>query len=207
MTRPKKNKNDTLLFGLVLAGGRSSRMHTDKTMLVYHDKPQLRHTYDLLRLFCQKVFISNRPDQQTMDTHAQLPRIHDTYQNIGPLGGILTAMDEHTQHTWLILACDLPLITEKTLGRLIEQRDPDKLATAFQNPVKLWPEPLCAIYEPGIRPLLKHHLNAGLHCPRKILMRTDIHLLHLEDTNALLNANDTQEFQNIKKHIQSSGRS
>ena len=206
MTQAPKTKDPKPLFGLVLAGGHSRRMQTDKTLLVYYDKPQVRHTYELLQQFCPQVFVSNRPDQHNIETYAQLPQIHDTYADIGPLGGILTALETLDGQAWLVLACDLPLITAPTLGRLIAQRNPDKLATAYQNPVKLWPEPLCAIYEPGIRPALKQHLLEGLRCPRKILSQTDIQLIQLEEPNALLNANDKNEFQHIKNQIQASDR-
>ena len=58
------------LFGLVLAGGASTRMQQDKAALAYHGKPQLNWAYDLLADLCAATFISVRPDQRDEPTRA-----------------------------------------------------------------------------------------------------------------------------------------
>src|SRR6476469_2756658 len=79
-----------VLRGLVLAGGRSERMQTDKGALQYHGLDQRQHTASLLAEFCPDVRVSVRPDQA-----AELPTgliaLPDTFLNLGPLGGILSA--------------------------------------------------------------------------------------------------------------------
>ena len=66
-----------VLFGLVLAGGASTRMKRDKAALAYHGKPQVQWAYDLLSEFCAATFVSVRPDQRDEPTRATLPQIVD----------------------------------------------------------------------------------------------------------------------------------
>ena len=52
------------LFGLVLSGGKSTRMGTDKGLIEYHGLPQREHLYHLLSKVCERTFISLRREQE-----------------------------------------------------------------------------------------------------------------------------------------------
>src|SRR5690606_10347080 len=66
----------------------------------------------------------------------------DTFQGLGPMGGILSAFRKDPNGAWLTVACDLPLLTSSTLQYLIKHRNPSKLATAFFDSDAKFPEPL-----------------------------------------------------------------
>src|SRR3990167_4508022 len=97
------NKN---LYGLILAGGRSKRMGQDKSLLTYRSKPQVEHAHDLLMPFCAKIFVSTRADQSKNREYERLAQINDLpqFSDIGPLGGILSAMTTYSGAAWLVLA-------------------------------------------------------------------------------------------------------
>src|SRR3989338_11195 len=144
------------LYGLVLAGGRSLRMKRDKSLLQYHGKSQVEYCFELLSGHCQEVYLSNREEQSSLKEHRKLPQIHDKFIDIGPLGGILSAMLHKPDTAWLVLACDLPFIDHSLLAHLVAGRARDKYATAYTSayhPEE--PEPLCAIYEPKLMPHLR----------------------------------------------------
>ena len=184
------------LYGLVLAGGLSSRMNKDKSTLNYHGKSQVEYCFDLLSLKCEKVFVSNREEQAQINGHKNLPQIHDTFSNIGPLGGMLTAMTKYPQMSWIVLACDLPFVNQRTIDRLIHQRDTSKIATAYISSKEPYlPEPLCAIYEPKALATLKEFLDRDINCPRKILINSDICLIKQDEKSSLDNINSVQEYQ------------
>lgn len=138
----------TPLFGLVLAGGHSTRMKSDKALLEYFGKSQAEVCYELLGSYCESTFISSRSNQWSNQSLSKLPQIHDAYMELGPLGGILTAMQTYPDAAWLVAACDLPFLDSETLHYLVENRNPFKVASCFQSEKDNFPEPLCTVYEP-----------------------------------------------------------
>lgn len=199
------SKTEVPLYGLVLAGGKSSRMKTDKSLLEYHGRSQTKYCFDLLSQLCESVFLSNRNDQSGLPSHKDLPQIHDTFLNMGPLDGILTAMARYPHAAWLVLACDLPFVDKDVLSVLLEKRDPSKIATAYRSTNDDLPEPLCAIYEPrSIFSLLKF-LTDGDTCPRKILINSDIHLIEQDRKISLENINNPEEYQSASDALLKNG--
>jgi molybdopterin-guanine dinucleotide biosynthesis protein A len=182
------------LFGLVLAGGASTRMRTDKAALQYHGQPQLQWAFELVSKFCAASFVSVRPDQRDDTARAAHPQIVDRQPGIGPIAGISAALLEQPKAAWLVLACDLPFLTERTLEHLIAHRDASKIATAYRSAHDGLPEPLCAIWEPAAREPVLAYIASGKQCPRKLLINSDTKLLDLPERQALDNVNTTEEF-------------
>lgn len=184
---------NTPVFGLVLAGGASRRMQRDKAALVYHDRPQLEWAFDLLSEVCTTSFVSVRDDQRQEPTRSGYPQLVDRQPGIGPIAGISAALLEHPQAAWLVLACDLPFLTTDLLRHLLAHRDPARIATAYCSSHDGLPEPLCAIWEPAAREPVLAAIGAGKHCPRKLLIDSDVLLLDLPHAGMLDNVNTPQE--------------
>jgi molybdopterin-guanine dinucleotide biosynthesis protein A len=189
------NATPPVVHGLVLAGGASRRMGRDKAALEYHGRPQLHWAFERLRAVCATTYVSVRADQRDEPARAGLPQLLDLHSDIGPLAGIVAAQARHPDAAWLVLACDLPFLDEKTLGFLLEQRDPSADATAFRSSHDGLPEPLCAIYEPHTRAELARRAESGPHCPRKYLIQSRTRLLDLPSLSALDNVNTPDEHE------------
>jgi molybdopterin-guanine dinucleotide biosynthesis protein A len=194
-----KETNDAIpaLRGLVLAGGQSLRMGRDKGLIDYHGKPQREYLADLLKPFCAEVFLSTRHDQPLPEGSAY-PALPDTFLDLGPFGALLSAFRAMPDSAWLVVACDLPLLDEKTLRQLVSQRSTQSLATAFNNPTKAFPEPLITIWEPKAYPTLLTHLSQGSSCPRKVLINNNIKLINLENPDVLTNVNTPEELEAVR---------
>ena len=188
------------LHGLVLVGGKSRRMGTDKALLDYHGIPQQDVMMNLLDKFCAATYLSCRPDQagERAYTHEVLP---DTFLGLGPMGAILTAFRQKPDSAWLVVACDLPLLDEAALRFLIENRNPSAAATAFRSPVNEFPEPLVAIWEPKSYQVLLQFLAQGYSCPRKALINSPVHLLDAPDPDALINVNTPEDVEVVLKKL------
>lgn len=186
------------LNGLVLAGGKSLRMGNPKDKINWHGKQQKYYAADLLAPFCDEVFISCRQDQlENFDTDYNA--LTDTFLNMGPFGGILSALRSQRDKAWLVVACDLPLLDEKSLEFLIENRNIEKAATTYESPFDGLPEPLITIWEPKSYPLLLNFLGSGNTCPRKVLINSDTLILKPGNPDALMNVNTPEDMAKAKE--------
>lgn len=187
-----KENNFPKLNGLVLAGGKSQRMGNPKDKINWHGKEQRYFAADLLAPFCNEVFISCRKDQlENFDPNYNA--LTDTFLNMGPFGGILSALRSQKDKAWLVVACDLPLLDKKSLEFLIENRNIEKAATTYESPFDGLPEPLITIWEPKSYPLLLNFLGSGITCPRKVLISSDTLILKPGNPDSLMNVNTPED--------------
>ena len=146
------------MIGVVLAGGRSTRLGQDKVRLRLpgDGRDMLARTADLLAACTDGVVISCRAPDAGEETLA-LPGIRsipDAKPGLGPLGGVWSALRELRQPI-LVLSCDLPFMDVPTLRRLIDARGarpPEALMTTFQQAETGFIEALVAVYEPACLP-------------------------------------------------------
>ncbi len=190
------------LYGLVLIGGRSTRMGKDKAELSYHGKSQAVYLCDLLANIVDKVYISCRFEQKDFSCFDRYEPIPDRFLGFGPTGGILSAFQKHPQVAWFVIACDMPFIDRNVIEYFVEKRNPYRFATCFYNPEKKWPEPLFAIYEPKSALKLGDYLSIGMFCPRKILTNSRIEKLNPLSLHFLSNVNTPEEFKAAYGRIQ-----
>jgi molybdopterin-guanine dinucleotide biosynthesis protein A len=181
---------------LILAGGKSRRLGSDKALLVRDGRSQLAYLVDLMADCVDEVFVSTRADQADDSERSQYQQIVDRYTDMGPVAGILSALESHPDADWLVLACDLPNISSKTLQHLLEQRDGDQPFTAYISSHDRLPEPLCAVYHAGCATIINQFVDDGIHCPRKILMRSNTRLLEQLDPRSLDNVNTPDDLDN-----------
>ena len=184
------------VFGLVLAGGKSRRMGRDKALLQHAGQSQLAHMVALLDTVVDQVFVSARSDQADDSERSRFELVVDAYDNLGPIAGILSALQAHPQADWLVVACDLPNIDQATLEFLLQHRSATQPFTAFRSSHDDLPEPLCAIYTAGSDALLQEFVDDGLVCPRKMLIRSDTLLLTQPNPQSLDNVNTPDDLSN-----------
>ncbi len=182
--------------GLVLAGGKSMRMGTDKGLLEYHGKSQRNFAIEMLEKMNFKTFLSVRKEQEINDTAT----VEDVFLGLGPFGAICSAFQSDPNKAWLVLATDLPFVDEKVIELLLEKRDPSKIATAIKGKDKQFPEPLITIWEPKAYPIMLNFMAQGISCPRKVLINSDVKIVEIDD-DFIRNINTPDEFKAVKKEL------
>lgn len=172
------------LKGLVLCGGKSSRMGRDKNYIDYHGQVQYQWAHQLLSNLNLETYLSCREDQSF-----DLPSIHDQFLNVGPLGGILTALFQHPNTAFLTIAIDQPYLKLPTLQKLIQKRQPLRPATCFIDSKTQEPEPLCCIYEPSFLEFGFSELAQHRSSPKRILNSLQIKKVYPDQQDNLTNIN------------------
>jgi molybdopterin-guanine dinucleotide biosynthesis protein A len=190
--------------GLILAGGRSSRMGRDKATLIYRDRDQLHVLADQLSAIGLQPFVSIRTDQRDEPLYADFRSICDRYPDGGPMAALLSAFAFRSQ-AWLAVAVDLPQLQGETLAHLLANRQPARAATAYRIAGRELPEPLCAIWEPAAHGWLGKAWRQGQRSPSRLLQSIDAYLLPPPDPWQLANANTPQHYRRHRASLRPGG--
>lgn len=184
------------LYGLILAGGKSTRMGRDKGAMIYHNgKDQVCYLHEVLCPLVDRVFISLRSTQLTKAHLQGYNVIEDARDITSPLNGILSAMDMFPAASWLVAAVDMPYINEAAVKSLLNVRNPKAPATCFASPVKGGPDPLFAIWEAHAKTEIEALVAKSITCPHKMLTLLETHLVQDGiNAKALRNINTPQEY-------------
>ena len=165
----------TEVAGLVLAGGRSSRMGRDKALLrVGGETLAQRQTRLLQRLGIREVFLSRPaveaapPDDTPPDAAIDVTIVRDAAPGQGPLAGIVAGLERAEDRALLVLAVDMPGVTEDFLEGLLAAADLDAGVGAAPRVGDRW-EPLCALYPPGVLDEARRHLAGDRRSPSGFL--------------------------------------
>ena len=197
----------TEVYGLVLAGGKSRRMGSDKALLQREGQSQLSAAVELLQRHLPKVFVSARADQADEPERRRFDLVIDRYDDMGPVAGILSAMDSDAEAAWLVVACDLPNIDDATIEKLLAAMATDEAKAsefvAYRSNHDGLPEPLCAIYLPRARAAIDDFVADGIVCPRKMLINSSTLLLEQPKRDALDNMNTPEDLEGTGVRIAS----
>ncbi len=183
------------VYGLVLAGGKSRRMGQDKALLDHAGQSQLSYAVSIVRECVDRVFVSTRADQKDDEERARFDQIVDRYEGLGPVAGILSALEAWPEADWLVIACDLPNIAVETIVSLLNHRDGEQPFTAYTSTYDGLPEPLCAIYRSACIDIVRQFIDDGINCPRKMLIRSETRLIEQPDPASLDNINTPDDLQ------------
>jgi molybdopterin-guanine dinucleotide biosynthesis protein A len=142
--------------GFVLAGGRSTRMGTDKALMTWQGEPLVaRALAQLRRLGLRARIAGTRPD---LAQYAEV--VDDAHPGCGPLAGIEAALAASDAELNLFVPVDLPLVPDAFLRWMVERaRATDALATVPF--VSGRAEPLCAVYHRSLAPGIAQALERG----------------------------------------------
>ncbi|MBI2419038.1 MAG: molybdenum cofactor guanylyltransferase [Ignavibacteriales bacterium] len=104
--------------GIILAGGKSSRMGTSKSLLNLGDKTLIETTAGLLQSLFSKIYIiTNSPSEYSF---LHLPAFEDVYKEKGPLAGIHSGLLHSGTETNFIISCDMPLMTKEMIAYIVD---------------------------------------------------------------------------------------
>lgn len=187
-----------MIAGLVLAGGRSSRFGTDKSMAVLQGRPMIAWSHGVLS-DCAAVAVSARPGTAAA-AYAMghgLPVLHDAVgDGAGPLSGIraglLWARDAGFA-AMAVVPCDMPLLPPDLVARLEAGRGD---APACYAVTPDWPQPLCAIWHVDALAVLTAALGQDRHpTVRAVLGAVGAATVAFSDRQAFCNFNTRAEFE------------
>ncbi|MEI7526218.1 MAG: molybdenum cofactor guanylyltransferase [Mariniphaga sp.] len=149
MTTPK-------ITGIVLAGGRSSRMGEDKSLMRLNGKTLIEYSIDALRPICEKVIISsNNPNYDFTGCEVWPDELPDQ----APIIGIYSCLKRSETELNIILSCDIPLMSASMIGFLLAKSADYDITVPVHDNGQI--EPLCGVYKKSSLEILKEFIESG----------------------------------------------
>lgn len=143
------------ITGIILAGGKSSRMGTDKVLLKLNEKTLLEHSIELIRSICDSILISsNNPDHEKFGIEI----IPDQIKNCGPIGGIYTGLKKSKTDWNFVISVDSVFVESSFIQYLFSEiNDSDAIVPIH----KKGKEPLIALYHKNSLPEIEKMIDLG----------------------------------------------
>lgn len=195
MIKIKKNIN-----GYILAGGKSSRMGTDKGLLLLNGRPIVQKIIDQLQPAADKtVIVSNNAEYEKFG----LEVIADLITDVGPAGGIHAALSHTDSEQIFVVSCDMPYITTDAIQYMIEQASQSQITLPL-NREKI--EPLFGVYSKKCLPLWQQLIEQGMIKLQEIVTHFELLKVNIDNNELFndllfLNINDKNDLQRALKKL------
>jgi len=174
---------------VLFAGGKSSRMQTDKALLPFADYTTLsEYQYAKLNTLFETVFLAAKSNKFSFP--CQL--IEDRLQQSSPLVALISVFEALGAEEVFILSVDAPFVGEEEIETIITSANPFSDAIIAQSPSGI--QPLCGLYRKSILPLAYKHLKEENHALQALLRAAHTTYICFDDDYPFSNLNTPQEY-------------
>lgn len=180
----------------ILAGGKSSRMGTDKGLLLIEGKAMIQYVIEQLQpIFSTVIIVSNNREYEKFG----LKVIPDLIKDIGPAGGIYTALKHSDSQLNFIVSCDMPLITKEAIEFIFKTRKESQIVL-LKNQGNL--EPLFGLYAKDCETVWLQLINQKTIKLQEMVFRFNLQTIAIEDNiifnqSFFKNINTKADFNNL----------
>jgi molybdenum cofactor guanylyltransferase len=170
----------------ILCGGKSSRMESEKGLVLWHNKPFIEHIIKAVLPISTAIQLITNGEEYN---YLPYVKIKDTIADKGPLGGIYTALEHSKTELNLILSCDIPLISTEILLEIIQKHTAGIDITILADEHKI--HPLIGLYSKNMLPIIEQSIKVNDLKMMHLLNRVShtIHTIANKKSNQLQNIN------------------
>jgi molybdenum cofactor guanylyltransferase len=186
------------ITGIVLAGGKSSRMGTDKSLMLFRDKPLIQHAIDIIAPLCCNVVISSNKniyDFTGCETWA------DEIQVQAPLVGIYSCLKKSDTEFNLVISCDMPFLNNSLFQFLLSQSNNYDIVIPRHQ--KEYLEPLSGVYRKSCLPAMKEKIDSNNFGIQNLILSANSFISDIDSAQTFflesmfLNINTLQDYYEI----------
>ena len=192
-----KDKNN--ITGIILAGGKSSRMGKDKGFLELNGKTFMSHIIEALKpVVKEMIVVSNASDYDVFN----LKRVEDMIEDAGPLAGLYTGLFHSETENNIVLSCDVPLISTGVLKKLIDGFTSEADVIQIESQGKTMP--LIAMYKKHCWKHFLKQLEQGERRMRVVVeeLQTKTLKLDTDSEQYVRNINTLSELKELRHELE-----
>lgn len=172
--------------GYVLIGGRSSRFGSDKALYTVNGRAMALHVADALRGIADSVTLVGDPGRYGL---LGLPVVPDRFPGAGPLGGIVTALANASSPWILVVACDMPKLSDAPLASLLDPAARSNVRAVLPRTRDGRLQPLCAAYARTALGPLADALHSGTRKVMEAVQTVPWRAIEMGDSAPFVNIN------------------
>jgi len=181
---------------VIVAGGKSSRMQTDKSLLPFGGFPSLAEfQYSRLAQHFSKVYLSSKDNK--FDFKANI--IKDVNNSSSPLVALVSIFETLSCEEVFVLSVDAPFVSHEVIEQLYEAREPKDDVIVIESNNGL--EPLCAIYRSSILAKAQMALKHNQHRLQSLFGQLSVKKVFIEEEKFFMNLNYREEYEVAKEVI------
>ena len=180
------------ITGIILAGGKSTRMGSNKAFLKLGGKTLLNRSIEIIEDICDQVIISSN-----IPIESKYQVVKDEINEIGPLGGMISSLRFSNNSQNVVISCDLPFITSEVINTMIKEHKTLITVPTIDNKNI---EPLCAVYNKEILLHLEKEANNGSYKLHSIIKGLPHKIIDFSDKYDLfLNINNQDDYKKAEE--------
>lgn len=182
----------------ILCGGKSSRMQSEKGLVLFQEKPFIEHIIKAILPITEQIKLITASKEYDYLPYEKMP---DIVSDKGPLGGIYTALSNSKTEFNLILSCDIPLISTELLKELISKHTEEAGITIFASESRL--HPLIGIYSKKILPVIKKAIETDELKMMDLLAKVPHQIINIDESEnfPLTNINSADELKDLNINL------
>jgi molybdopterin-guanine dinucleotide biosynthesis protein A len=170
--------------GILLAGGKSQRMKTNKALLKFKGKELIQYPLAILNQLCNEIVISSNSGNLNTTEYTIVP---DEFEGIGPISGIYSCLKKISNQQAIVITCDNPFLNVGLFSFLLEKHK-NAAATVprtFDGNI----EPLCAIYSRDVLQTIEESIKAGDYKMHNLVNKLNVSFVDITNDLPFYNLN------------------
>lgn len=195
---------------VILAGGKSSRMGTDKALLDYDGKHFIEQIANELSWFEERIIARGGNQGFEEESLHRWKVIPDIYQDHGPIGGLHAALSACESDALFVVSCDMPLIKSDLARKLCENieeaghggeaEEGYDAVISVENDGKI--HPLCGAYRKSVVPVLEEQIVSDRNRVMEALQKLRVNYVTIdspEQARQMANMNTPKDYESLLK--------
>jgi len=185
--------------GIILCGGQSKRMGTNKALLKLGKLTMIEHVIQIMQPICGEIILSvNNADLDFLPYR----KIKDKIDGIGPIAGFHSSLMETNAEENLVISCDTPFITSQFLNLLISNsKGFDIVLPVYHKRIQT----MTGFFRKSMLAVIQDQMEKGNFVPVNIFENTNVNLIQIENEKLLnighlfFNINSQEDYEKAKE--------